>query len=194
MSPRARSIALAGALLLAAAPASATGGEDGGLSHLLYALLNFALLLGVIFYVARRPIREFFADRRAGIQSELAEAADLRKQAEERHAALQRKLADLDAELESIRRVARERAETESEGILADARAAAERIRRDAITAIEQETRRAQERLRQEASALSIELAAGLLEQQVTDSDRDRLLDEFIARVEQPTQPAGGGR
>jgi F-type H+-transporting ATPase subunit b len=173
------------ALLLAAAPAWAEGGHEGGGEGLLFPILNFALLIGVLIYFTRKPVQQFFAERRRAIQRELEQAADLQRQAEERYAKWQRRLLDLERELEEIRSLGRERAEAEREQILADARAGAARIEREAAAAIEQELRRARERLRAEASELAVELASGLLREQVTDSDRDRLVDEFIARVEQ---------
>ncbi|HXK24873.1 MAG TPA: ATP synthase F0 subunit B [Myxococcota bacterium] len=173
-------------LALAASPALAAGGEEhGGGEGLLWPLLNFALLVGVLFYLTRKPIQAFFAERRRNIQSELGQAAELQRQAEERHAKWQRRLVDIERELDEIRRLGRERAEAEREQILADARESAARIERTARSAIEQELRRARETLRDEASNLAVDLASGLLRERVTDADRDRLLDEFIARVEQ---------
>jgi F-type H+-transporting ATPase subunit b len=178
-------------LLLAAAPALAESEHGGGGNDLLFLSLNFALLIAVLVYVARKPIQAFFADRRRGIHDELERAADLHRQAEERHAKWQRRLVDLERELEEIRRSGRERAEGEREQILADARAGAERIQRTARIAIDQELRRAKEVLRDEAAELAVDLAAGLLRDQVTDADRERLVDEFIARVEHA--PASNG-
>jgi F-type H+-transporting ATPase subunit b len=183
---------LTGVLCLASAPALAAGDSEGG-SGLLFPMLNFALLIAALVYFARKPALAFFAERRSRIESDLREAAQLKKEAEERHAKWQRRLADLERELEGIRETSRERAETEREHILADARAAAERIRGEASTAIERELRRARERLRDEASELAVELAEGLLREQVTDDDRNRLLDEFIARVEDSGARAGAG-
>jgi F-type H+-transporting ATPase subunit b len=181
---------LAAVLCLVAAPAAAAGGSEGG-TGLLFPALNFLLLIAVLVYFVRKPAQEYFAQRRSRIQADLREAAELKKQAEERHAKWQRRLADLERELEEIRATSRERAETEREHILADARKAAERIRREATSAIEQELRRARARLRDEASDLAVELAEGMLRQQVTDADRARLLDEFIARVEDRASAGG---
>ncbi len=174
-----------------ASPALAAGGEEG--PSLLWTTVNFFILVGALFYFVRKPALAFFADRRDGIRQDLEQAAKLKKDAEERYAKWQRRLADLEQELDGIRETARQRAEEERESILADARASAERIQRDATAAIEQETRRAQEELRDEASALSIELASGILKQQVGDGDRQRLLDEFITRIEQAPRADGGG-
>jgi len=189
-----RSRALASLLALAVltpAPALASSDESAAWD-LIWRVVNLALLLAVLFVFARKPIQTFFRDRRDRIQGELQSAAQLHKEAEQRYAKWQRQLVDLDAELERVRATARERAEAERERILADARAAAERIRSDAHVAVEQELRRAREQLREEASALSIQLASELLQAQVTDTDRDRLLDEFTAKIEQPASNGSG--
>lgn len=180
--------------LAAAGPAlAAGGGEHDIMSKLVHPALNLLLLLAVIIYFARKPIKAFFGDRRIQIQDELRRAAELKAEAEARYTDWQRRLTDLDAELETIRATAKERAEAERERIVADAEAAAERIRRDAHAAVDQELRRARERLREEASELAIEIAAERLEEQLTDDDRSRLLDEFVQRIERTSEPTGSG-
>lgn len=180
--------------LAAAGPAlAAGGGEHDVMSNLVHPALNLLLLLAVIIYFARKPIKAFFGDRRIQIQDELRRAAELKAEAEARYTDWQRRLTDLDAELETIRATAKERAEAERERIVADAEAAAERIRSDAHAAVDQELRRARERLREEASELAIEIAAERLEEQLTDDDRSRLLDEFVQRIERTSEPTGSG-
>ena len=170
--------------MLPAGPALAAGGESG-LSSFIFQVINLLILIGVIVYFGRKPIQSFFADRRDGIRDDLKEAERLHTEATERHTKWQQRLTDLDAELESIRQNARERAEAERSRILADAAASADRIRADARTAVDQELRRARDQLREEAADLAIELAGEALRGQVTDADRDRLLDEFIETVAQ---------
>ena len=182
-----RAFATGLSLLFATSPAQASSGEGG----LFYPVLNFVLLLAVLFVVARKPIQTYFADRRTRIQDEIEAAAELHRDVEQRMSEWQRRLIDLESELEAIRNTARERAQTERAHLLADARQTAERIRNDAATAVDRELLRARERLRDEASELAIEFAAGILRESVTDQDRDRLLDEFIARIEQAPGNAG---
>jgi len=183
MAKRILACALLG-LALAATPALAAEADADPMRDLAYRTMNLVLLLGLLFYFARRPIREFFADRRTRIQDEIKQAAALRREAEERHSKWQRRLAALDSEIESIRATARERAERERQQILADAHATAERLRADASAAIERELRRAVDRLRDETSSFAVELAAEILREQVGAADRSRLLDEFIRRIE----------
>ncbi len=166
------------------AVAMAEAAEPGVLESLVYPALNLAILLAVLFYFGRKPIQSFFVERRGQIREELERAAKMKAEAEERYAQWQRRLVDLDTELESIRAAARERAEIERDRILTEAEAAAERVRADAHAAVEQELRRARAQLRQEAADLAIELAAQRLREQITPADHDRLLDEFVTRIE----------
>ncbi len=169
-----------------AAPARAASDAAGsGGAAFLWQLGNLLLLLGVLIAVARKPIGKFFAQRHEKIRGELDDASRVLAQAEERFAEWQQKLAELDSELDRVRATAERRAREEREHTLNDARAAAERIRADAVVAVEQELRRARGELREEAADLAIELAASLLREQVSDGDRKRLIDEFIERVEE---------
>jgi F-type H+-transporting ATPase subunit b len=175
------------AILLIAGAAEAAGG--GGDDHdvvmeAVWQGVNLALIVGVIIYFGRGPISEFFSSRRDGIKTELSDAAELLTQAEQRNAELQRRLVDLSSEIEEISERASRRAGEEAERILAEARTTAERIRRDAQAAVDQELRRAQAELRNEAADLALDLAANKLAANVSDADRDRLMDEFIVRVE----------
>lgn len=178
--------------LLAASPALAA--EGAGAGDLLWQVLNLAILLAVLGYVARKPIQNFFAQRRAKIRDDLDEAARLLAQAEHRYSEWQHKLIDLDEELAQIREDGRRRAEAEREAILADAQVAAERIHRNAVATVEQELRRAQSALRDEAAKLATELAERLLRERLEDSDRERLLNEFITRIDPQAGDATGGR
>jgi len=183
---------LAGALGLAAlavagVPGAAWAAEGGGLADLLYQALNLAILLGVLIYFGRKPVMAYFASRRSDIKRDLDSAAELLAAAEARNSEIQRKLADLESEIEETRETARKRADEECERILAEARKAAERIRSDAHAAAEQELARARRELRAEAADLAVQLAGELLREQTGEGDRERLLDEFITRVESGT-------
>jgi len=170
--------------LVSATPALASSEGGGGASELIFQAINLALILGIIVYFARKPAIAFFTDRRQQISGDLDSAAELLSEAEARNSELQRRLIDLQSEIEEIRETARRRAEEESERILAEANKSAERIQTDAAAAIAQELQRAQSALRAEAAGLALELAGRILDEQVGEGDRERLLDEFITRVE----------
>jgi F-type H+-transporting ATPase subunit b len=170
-----------GVVLAAVAALPAHAAEEGG--GLLFPWINFGLLLATLFFLLRKPVSAYFGDRRATIRKDLDDAAALKRRAEEHYAQWNRRIVDLERELAEIHAGAQERAEAERASLLADARAAADRIRSDAANAVEHELRRARAGLREEASALAIELASGILREKVTAQDRDRLIDEFIERI-----------
>ena len=187
-------VALLVTLFAGAAEAASGGDGQGAVMEAVWQGVNLVIILGVLIYFGRAPIQAYFASRRATIKNELNEAAELLTQAEQRNSELQRRLVDLNSELEGIREAAHARAEDEAEKILADARASAERIRNDAKAAAAQELSRAQTELRKEAANIAMDLAAQKLSQNVADSDRERLMDEFITRVEpsSDTRPGEG--
>jgi len=166
--------------MLLALPASASDDAATGLQAFLWPAVNLVILLGVLVYFARKPLRAYFDKRRSEIQGALQTAAEQLATAETTYANWQRRMIDLEGELDQIRATSRQRAEAERERIIEDARATAERIRRDTAAAVELELRRAREILREEAAQLAIELAGERLTREVTDTDRDRLIDEFI--------------
>lgn len=190
--PRAAGLGALVAILIQAAPAGAASEGGAGAGELLWTAANLVVLLAVLVYFGRKPVQVFFQERRDRVRRELREAEELRREVESRIAAWQRKLGALDQELGRLAALSREQAEAERERILADARATAERIQRDAAAVVDQELRRSRQELRREAAELTVRLAGELLSRQVTDADRDRLLDEFIENVER-AEPGGHG-
>jgi F-type H+-transporting ATPase subunit b len=174
------------AFLLVLPGVSRAAGEGGSeLRDFLWSVFNLGLLIAAIVYFARKPIRDYFAARRRQVGGELDAAAELLRDAEARLSEWQARVQQLDATLAEIRETARRRSEADRERILAQAHATADRIRRDAGAAVERELSHAREQLREEAAALAVELASGILQEKVTPADRKRLVEDFIVRVEQ---------
>lgn len=188
--------ALALALLLASAPLAAlaeTAGHEAehdaaaAAEHrkeFTYEVINLALLIAVLVYFARKPVQQYLATRRDTIAKNIASSEQLLLEAERKLADWNAKAARLDADVATILEATRKGAEAERAAILADAEATAVRIRQSATGVVERELRAAREALRGEAAELAVSLAAKLLREQVTGDDRNRLVDEFIAKVE----------
>jgi F-type H+-transporting ATPase subunit b len=170
--------------VLIATPAFAAGDGDGG-GGLFWQVLNVALLVGVIIYFARKPVLSYLAERRDGIANDLDSSAKLLAEAESKLSEWSAKVENIDREAAEIRDATRHAAEAERDRIVADAEVTAERIRRSASAVIDRDLQQARAALRREAADLAVELAGKLLEEQVNDADRERLLDEFIGRVGQ---------
>jgi len=183
---------IAALVAIALGPAVAFAEEHGG-GHegsLVWHAINLALIVGVIVYFARTPLRTYMAERRSSIESDIATAKRELEAAEARLAECNARMASLDREIDEIKATVRAQAEAERDRLLADAGAAAERIRRDAAIAVEQEGHRARIELRDEAADIAVRLAGDILERQVGDADRARLVDEFVTNVGSAREPA----
>ena len=87
-----RTIAIVcGALLLTAGSAAAAGAGDVAHSAVgwVFRILNFLLVFAVVVYVSRRYGRRYFAARSAQVANTIAEAAQIRQQAEAELAAIE---------------------------------------------------------------------------------------------------------
>ncbi len=151
----------------------------------LWEVANLVLLIGVLIYVARKPVMEFLGTRREEIQTNIASSEKLLTDAEGRLEEWNQKVAQLDEEAQTIRDSTKRAAEQERDAIIADAKKTAERIRNSASSVVDRELRSARESLRAEVAGLATEMAGGILAEKVNDGDRDRLVDEFIEKLEQ---------
>ncbi len=199
--------ALALALLLSLTPFSAFsaeqaheaahgGGHDAAaeaehMKEFTYEWVNVFILLAALVYFARKPVSEFLGARRDTIAKNIASSEQLLKDAERKLAEWNEKAARLEGDVASILESTRKSADAEKASILADAEATASRIRQSAAGVVDRELRTARVTLRKEAAELAVKLAGSLLRDQTTDADRNRLVDEFIAKLESP--PSAGG-
>ena len=56
-----RCVAILAALVASAGPALASGEGESGVADLVFPVLNFVILIAVLVYFARQPVRAFFA-------------------------------------------------------------------------------------------------------------------------------------
>jgi F-type H+-transporting ATPase subunit b len=175
---------LVAVLVVTLVPAAALAAEEGGAADFWWKLFNFTLLVVVLVVVARKPVLNALAERRGAIQRNLEASEKLLAESQQKLAELSAKTERLDADVEEIKAATRRSAEKQKEVILADAAAAAERMRAAARGIVEREVRRAREELRAETITLASDLARQLLEREVNEADRGRLVEEFITRLE----------
>ena len=67
-----------------------------------YKVLNFTVLVIVLFLVAKKSVKEFFTSRIKGIEKELADLEQEKQDAEEKIVVLEARLKDLDEESKKI--------------------------------------------------------------------------------------------
>lgn len=157
------------------------GGPDW--AYFAYHSIGLALLLGVIVYYTRAPLKSFLLERSEGIRRQIegAEAALATAQAEA--AELRARLSSASREQEAFVRAVAEQAEAERGLALERAQQSAERVREESRRAADQEIARARRELQDEAAQLATTIAAEILRQGITSDDDRRLLGEFVEQI-----------
>ena len=136
---------------------------------------NFLAFFGLLGYLLRQPIKEFFAGRTRAIQEGLGIGRRAREEAAQRLEEIEGRLERLEAEITELRTNADIEAETERTRLREAARAETERI----LAATEQEMRALAKTARGELKSYVAGLAAELAEQRI----RGRLTPERQAAL-----------
>jgi F-type H+-transporting ATPase subunit b len=144
-----------------AAPIFAEDQEGGSLQ--IWKWANFVVLAGGIGYLVGKKGGPFFAARSVKIHKDMVEAGEVRKDAEARAAEVERRLANLEAEIAALR------AESQKEDVAETGRfgrhTAAEIVKTQAHA--EQEIAAAGKAARMELKRYCAELAVGLAEEKI---------------------------
>ncbi|MBK9170432.1 MAG: ATP synthase F0 subunit B [Bryobacterales bacterium] len=142
--------------------------------------INFFLLVGIAGYFLAKPAGRFFAGRTHDIRKGIREAQALREEAEARVADVERRLANLDQDIQHLRDRARDEAAAEAERLRNVTSRDIARIQAQAEEEIRQAAKSAESRLRRDATALALQLAEQKLRSQVDASGQDALVRRFV--------------
>jgi F-type H+-transporting ATPase subunit b len=174
-------------LVQASLPAVATAAE-GGLINLdtsiLIQMVNFLVLLFVLWKLLYRPLVGKMEERTSAIRKSLEEAQAARLEAQREREEHARRLAATHAEAQAIRAAALEDAAEEQRKLVEGARAEAARLIASAKAEMEQDVRRARQELRQEVTDLAVAIAERLTRKTLGESDHRRIVAEEIGRLE----------
>jgi len=165
-------------------PAAAEHESAPAASMTLWKWANFAILAGLIGYYLSKNAGAFFAGRTAEIQRGIAEATALRQEAEARVAEIEQRFAGLEAEVESLRRAAREEFAAEGQRIQAETAQLLEKIHLHAQQDIAAAVKAARQELRAESVALAAELAEQKIKARMTPEVQQDLVKSFIGELQ----------
>ena len=148
-------------------------------AYWLAAVLNFAIVAGVVIWFSKKNLPTLFRTRTASIQKSLEEARRASDDASRRLAEIEARLGRLDEEITQMRETAEKSAAAEEERITAVAAADAHRI----IESAQQEIAAAAKSARRELTAHAADLAVTLASQQIrVDAPTDQVLVRRFAQ------------
>jgi F-type H+-transporting ATPase subunit b len=147
-------------------------------AYWLAVLINFAVIAGGLFWVARKFLPGMFRDRTTAIQKAMEEARKASAEANRRLSEIEDRLSRLDAEIREMQAAA----EKEAEGEYARILAATEEDKRKIIESAEQEITAAGKQARRELAAHAADLAVALAQKQIrVDPATDQTLVRSFA-------------
>jgi F-type H+-transporting ATPase subunit b len=160
----------------------AEGGLDKG-KDLIWRIMNFALLAGILIFLLRKPLPKALASRRQGIKDELDDLEAQKGDAEKQLAGYKEKLSLLDKEVERIVAEYIQEGEAVKANIIEEARAAAEKLQEQAKKNIEHEFHKAKQQLKAEMADEAVAMAEKLIKKDIKPKDQKRLIDEYLTKV-----------
>ena len=169
---------------------AAEGGEhEQSLGQMLRGMMwpvaNFIIFVGVIYYFANKPLKEYLAGRSTTIRKDLVEAAELRSTATAQLSQIEQKLQALPGEISALRTRGAEDIKAEEQRIAAAAVADRERMLEQTRREIDLQVRLAKKEILEHAADLSVQLATDRIKKEVTPADQDRLVDRYLQQVKE---------
>jgi F-type H+-transporting ATPase subunit b len=174
--------------MLAATPLFAAEGTEngwGGAVMFLGRVFNLAVVIGLLVWVGRKPLADFYASRSESIREQLGEARRARLEAESKLAEIESRMSHLDQELAEMRAAAEKDADQEYKRLIEAAEEEAKKLIVKAREEIDGITREAYLDLKAHAADLAVHLAGQKVRGQITDEDRRRLFENFLAGLEE---------
>ncbi|BCU83262.1 hypothetical protein JIR001_30450 [Polycladomyces abyssicola] len=153
------------------------------LGTMLFQLVAFLVLMGLLIRFALRPIMGVMEKRQAYIDEQIDTAEKNRAEAE-------RLVAEQREALEKARKEAREllerakvQKEREAEAIIKEAQERAERMIQEATNEIAREKEKALAELRDQVGQLAVLLASKVMEKEIDAKQQSKLVDRYLQQV-----------
>lgn len=154
-----------------------------------FAIINFIVFAGIMYKACKKPVIGYLRERHETIRHDLDEAARLRGEAEQKLIEYQRKVQNVDAEIESLLAGIRKEAEAEKGRIVAAAEEQAKRLKADAERQIASEIARAKMDLQRGAIEAAVSAATKLVQGAIGADDQRKMAERYVGDLEKSVQP-----
>ena len=165
--------------------AASPGGEvhNNWLKVDTWKVLNFGILAIGVFFIARKPVAQFFSSRAKSIEDEIKELELKKAEAQKKLTEYQAKFKNLDQESKQIVEDYIKQGEEAKTRIIAEAEVQAEKLEDMAKRNIQQAFKSAKAKLQQEIVEKAMEKAEEVIKASISSDDQDKLVDEYLKKV-----------
>ncbi len=153
------------------------------MAKILPSFFNLAVLVGILFYYLKKPLRDWVFQRHHSTKKELEDVANLLKQAQKDTQDLQIKLRTLDQEVAALHEQYRSDAIEASARVLKEAQQLSSRIVADSSTAAQAMISDLRQQMLTEIGNRVLDRAETLLRDKLTRDDRVRIRQEFSQQM-----------
>ena len=148
--------------------------------HIAASVANLLILTWILKKFLFKPVQKMLAERQGQVDELYREAETSRAKAEEDKTLYAEKLDGAVQEAESIVRSAAQRADRQSDEILADANRRAAETVKQAEAEIELAKKKAMDELKSEVADISVQIAENVVRRELNEDDHRELIDSFI--------------
>ncbi|OGV97761.1 MAG: ATP synthase F0 subunit B [Nitrospinae bacterium RIFCSPLOWO2_02_FULL_39_110] len=149
----------------------------------LFRIINFLIVVGVLYFLLSKYIRMFFSSRRDGIAKTISEAEQSKISAEKRLSEWELKTKETQSVILQMIEDAKKEGQFIKDSIIKSANEVSKKMREKAGREIEYETKKARERLREGAMELTLKMAEDILKKRVTKDDHVILVIEYTNKM-----------
>ena len=146
-------------------------------------LANFAIIIGILVYFLRKPVRDMFRNRTETIAKAIEESKVARERAVAALADMERKMREMEAETRTLIAEAQARGEKDRQALIDEGKKIVKDIDEQIKTGTDIEVQKAKAELAAEAAVLAVDLAEGKIKGTITKQDHERIVKDYIANV-----------
>ncbi len=161
----------------------AAGGHGPNYTDFILRLVNFAIFLGLIWFLAGKKIKAFFTGRETQIKNELDDLEARRRNAEAKLRQVEKSISNIEQERQAVLDEFVAQGEALKKSIVEEAARKAERMQTQAEIAIATERNTALGELRSEMAELIVEAAEKILREKLTKEEHEKLVEDYLTKV-----------
>jgi F-type H+-transporting ATPase subunit b len=151
---------------------------------IIYQIINFILVLGLLYFLLKKKVVDFFGDRKAQYLDAVNRFEKARNEAEMKASEIRMRLEKLEASSAHSIQQARQEAQQLQTQIVAEAQSASQKLQAEAKKTASVEVVNAVAELREEVLRQSTEAARSQMLQQMKENDQRRLQQEFVDKIQ----------
>ncbi len=163
---------------------AAAGGEGNPWLDLLWKAMNTSILMGILFFVARKPLGNALANAAKKEKDTWDDAQRSAQQADADLAAHKKRLHEFEQEIEQIQADMRKQLDVERKRMLDQAKEGIKRVEKDMALRAEQEAVRLRQQIRREMAEKALSLAEQKVREELNQEKALQVMEKSIAQME----------